>query len=53
VIVVTRPEDAATWLEKDLLHALGEHFGVPVRHLVDDDAFRAAHARGEKGRSAS
>jgi len=42
VIVVTRPRDAATWLEKDLLNELGKHFGLPVSHIVDDDAFREA-----------
>ena len=42
VIVVTRPRDAATWLEKDLLNELGKHFAVPVSHIVDDDAFREA-----------
>jgi hypothetical protein len=29
VIVVSRPEDAATWLEKDLLAALGKTNGPP------------------------
>jgi hypothetical protein len=37
LIVVTRPSDQATWLEKRALTKL-DRFGLPVTHLVDDDA---------------
>lgn len=34
IVVVTRPEDDATWLEDEAVRgALDEH-GIPVRHLV-------------------
>jgi hypothetical protein len=36
LIVVTRPEQQATWLEQDALRAF-DRFGLPVVHLVDDD----------------
>jgi len=36
LIVVTRPKDAATWLEKRAILDL-ERFGLPVTHLVDDE----------------
>jgi hypothetical protein len=38
LIVVTRPKDAATWLEKRAAMGELERFGLPVTHLVDDDA---------------
>jgi hypothetical protein len=37
LIVVTRPEQEATWLEQDAFAALGR-FDLPVTHLVDDGA---------------
>jgi hypothetical protein len=36
VIVVTRPGEEATWLEKDSAEEASERFGVPVTHLVVD-----------------
>ena len=38
VIVVTRPGDEASWLEKDSAEAASERFGVPVTHLVVDQS---------------
>jgi hypothetical protein len=51
VVIVTRPGEDATWLEKDLFRAGLERLGLPVVHLVDDDAGRAvaAYARREGG----
>jgi hypothetical protein len=37
LIVVTRPEEAATWFEHDAALAAFDRFGLPVTHLVDDD----------------
>jgi hypothetical protein len=37
VIVVTRTDDEAGWLEKDSAAAASERFGVPVTHLVVGD----------------
>jgi hypothetical protein len=37
LVVVTRPKDSATWLEKPLIAGELEQFGLPVTHLVDDD----------------
>jgi hypothetical protein len=37
LVVVTRPKDAATWLEKRAIMGDLERFGLPVLHLVDDD----------------
>jgi hypothetical protein len=37
LVVVTRPRQAATWLEKRLLDGELERLGLPVTHLVDDD----------------
>jgi hypothetical protein len=37
LVVVTRPKDAATWLEKRAVMGELERFGLPVTHLVDDD----------------
>jgi hypothetical protein len=37
LIVVTRPEDEATWLERDVLDGIENYFGLPVTHLIDDD----------------
>jgi hypothetical protein len=34
VIVVTRPGEEASWLEKDSAEEASERFGVPVTHLV-------------------
>ena len=34
VLVVTRPEDDATWLEQDSAQAARERFGVPVTRLT-------------------
>ena len=34
VIVVTRPDDEAAWLEKGAGPSAQEMFGLPVRHLV-------------------
>jgi hypothetical protein len=36
LILVTRPEETATWFEQDALAAF-DRFGLPVTHLVDDD----------------
>lgn len=41
LIVVTRPKDATTWLERLALSGELERFGLPVTHLVDDDVDRA------------
>jgi hypothetical protein len=38
LIVVTRPKDTATWLERRAILGDLERFGLPVTHLVDDDA---------------
>ena len=38
IVLVTRPEDEASWLELDALHPLVERFGLPIVHVVDDDA---------------
>jgi hypothetical protein len=44
LVVVTRPKESATWLEKPLITGELEQFGLPVTHLVDDDVpTRAAH----------
>jgi hypothetical protein len=45
LLVVTRPKDSATWLERRALLGELERFGLPVTHLVDDDADRAAVVR--------
>jgi hypothetical protein len=46
LVVVTRPEEAATWLEEDAARAaLEQYFGRPVTHLVDDDVDRGEAAR--------
>jgi hypothetical protein len=37
LVVVTRPKESATWLEKPLITGELERFGLPVTHLVDDD----------------
>ncbi|MGZ4303151.1 MAG: hypothetical protein ACXVR9_15925 [Gaiellaceae bacterium] len=37
LVVVTRPKEAATWLEKRLLGGELERLGLPITHLVDDD----------------
>ena len=48
LILVTRPEEAATWLEEDACVAL-ERFDLPVTHLVDDDVeLREADRGGQK-----
>jgi hypothetical protein len=45
LVVVTRPKESATWLEKPLITGELEQFGLPVTHLVDDDVpTRAARA---------
>ena len=51
LIIVTRPGEAATWLEKEAFRAGLERLGLPVMHLVDDDAGRAvaAYARTTAG----
>jgi hypothetical protein len=44
LVVVTRPKESATWLEKPLITGELEQFGLPVTHLVDDDVpTRARH----------
>lgn len=40
LIVVTRPKDKATWLEKAAVSGELERFGLPVVHIVDDDVGR-------------
>lgn len=48
LILVTRPEEAATWLEEDARVAL-ERFDLPVTYLVDDDVeLREADEGGPK-----
>ncbi|MGZ4317067.1 MAG: universal stress protein [Gaiellaceae bacterium] len=49
LVVVTRPKEAATWLEKRLLSGELERLGLPITHLVDDDA-SAAEAAATSGR---
>jgi hypothetical protein len=36
LVIVTRPEDEASWLEKDVPSILSERFGLPVKQVVDD-----------------
>jgi hypothetical protein len=36
LLVVTRPGDEASWLEKDSAEEASERFGIPVTHLVVD-----------------
>jgi hypothetical protein len=48
LIVVTRPEEASTWLEDDARVAL-ERFQLPVTHLVDDNV----ELRGSDGPGAT
>jgi hypothetical protein len=43
LVVVTRPTESATWLEKPLITGELERFGLPVTHLVDDDVPRPGH----------
>jgi hypothetical protein len=50
VIVVTPPEDAARWLELDLLHALQDRVGVPVKYLVADGVPAAERGKVPRGR---
>jgi hypothetical protein len=38
IVVVTRPKETATWLEKRAVMGELERFGLPVTHIVDDDA---------------
>jgi hypothetical protein len=45
LVVVTRPKDTATWLEKRAIMGELERFGLPVTHLVDDDAGEVAPER--------
>jgi hypothetical protein len=42
LVLVTRPKDRATWLEKRAVSGELEQFGLPVTYLVDDDAVEAA-----------
>jgi hypothetical protein len=37
LIVVTPPDEAASWLEKGFPDALAERYGLPVTHLVGDE----------------
>jgi hypothetical protein len=37
LVIVRRPDEEATWLERDALRAF-DRFGVRVVHVVDDDA---------------
>ena len=46
LVVVTRPPDEAAWLEKAAVAGELEQFGLPVTHLVDDDATDSVHTRG-------
>jgi hypothetical protein len=34
VVIVTRPDDEASWLEKDAGSSAQKRFGVPVKHIV-------------------
>jgi hypothetical protein len=45
LVVVTRPKDTATWLEKRAIMGELERFGLPVTHLVDDDAVEVTPER--------
>lgn len=36
VVVVTRPDERASWLEEGAADEAKERFGVPVRHVVHD-----------------
>jgi hypothetical protein len=38
LIVVTRPEDNASWLERDLLDRIENRLGLPVTRLIDENA---------------
>jgi hypothetical protein len=38
LVVVTRPKETASWLEKRAIVGELERFGLPVTHIVDDDA---------------
>jgi hypothetical protein len=38
LVVITRPKDTATWLEKRAIIGELGRFGLPVTHVVDDDA---------------
>lgn len=38
LIVVTRPKDTATWLERRAIAGGLEGFGLPVTHLIDHEA---------------
>jgi hypothetical protein len=49
LIVVTRPGEFATWLEKDAVRAGLEHFGLPVTHIVDDDVDAPPVRAGKSG----
>jgi hypothetical protein len=43
LLIVTRPSEAATWLEADAARsALEQRFGLPVTHVIDDDVDRGA-----------
>jgi hypothetical protein len=45
IVVVTRPEDAAGWLEEEALGALAQRLLLPVTHIVDDEAPPAPDTR--------
>jgi hypothetical protein len=47
LVVVTRPKESARWLERAVLSGELDRLGLPVTHLVDDDANRPA--AGEPG----
>ncbi len=38
VVVVTRPDERASWLEEGAADEARERFGVPVRHVVEETA---------------
>jgi hypothetical protein len=52
LVVVTRPDEAATWLEQEVIRAGLERLGLPITRLVDDDleGSVAAHARAASER---
>jgi hypothetical protein len=37
LVVVTRPKQVATWLERAILSGELQQFGLPITHLIDDD----------------
>ncbi|MGZ4403599.1 MAG: hypothetical protein ACXVRI_12230 [Gaiellaceae bacterium] len=55
LLIVTRPSEAATWLEEDAARsALEQRFGLRVTHVIDDDVrSRRRHAAHRAALAAS